>query len=195
MTEDDFSKILYSSPHVISAYVRKTEDGLAVNDYNFPLTFYPGGRGIIFPVTEMVSMFADLVSLFGSGGEMILYRVGYAIGRKGTEQLSRLFGEENRLVAAGAYTKLVDALGWGRMEVLDMDRNMPGYTVRVCDSFECAGRRARKPTGHFLRGMIAGSAERLIKKPVTCVEVECMATGSKCCLYQLEIENPTSVEQ
>lgn len=191
MSESEFVKILSSSPYVLSVFARKTVDSLAINDYNFPLTYYPGGRGVLFPVSGMSAMFADLVSLFGSGGEAILFRAGYAIGREGTGQLSTKFGEENMLVAASAYTKLVDALGWGKMEVADVSEDASGYTLRVYESFECMERRANRPTGHFLRGVIAGSTERLFKQPVTCVEDRCLAMGSQFCRFRVNIDTPT----
>jgi predicted hydrocarbon binding protein len=190
VSEEEFSRILSSSPFVLEVYARKSAEALAVNDYNFPLTYYPGGRGIIFPVSGMASMFADMVSLFGSGGESILFRAGYSIGREGSDQLSKLFGEDNMLAAANVYTKLVDALGWGRMEFAEVGEDLSWYTLRVYDSFECAGRRASKPTGHFLRGVMSGSAERLLKQPVTCTEERCLATGSRFCRFRLEVEVP-----
>jgi len=190
VSETEFSKILFSSPYVLDVYAKKSSDSLAINDYNFPITYYPGGRGIMFPVSGMASMFADLVSLFGSGGEAILFRAGYAIGREGTEQLSNLFGEDNMLAAASVYTKLVDALGWGRMEIAEVREDLSSYTLRVYDSFECVGRSASRPTGHFLRGVISGSAERLIKQPVTCVEDRCLAMGGQYCRFRVEVDVP-----
>jgi predicted hydrocarbon binding protein len=192
VTEDEFAKILSSSPYVIDVYTRKSTEALAVNDYNFPLTYYPGGRGIIFPVSGMASMFADMVSLFGSGGESILFRAGYSIGRQGSEEICRLFGEDNMISAASIYTKLIDALGWGKMEVAEVGEDLSWYSLRVRDSFECAGRRASKPTGHFLRGVISGSAERLFKQPVTCTEERCVATGSQFCRFRLELDVQTA---
>jgi len=190
MSEDEFAKILSSSPYVLSVYARKTVNNLAINDYNFPLTYYPGGRGILFPVSGMSSMFADLVSLFGSGGEAILFRAGYAIGREGTDQLSTMFGEDNMLEAASVYTKLIDALGWGKMEAAGVNNDVSGYTLRVYESFECMGRRANRPTGHFLRGVISGSAERLFKQPITCVEDRCLSMGSQFCRFKVDIDAP-----
>jgi len=189
MSEPEVERILFSSPYVLDVYTKKTSDSLAINDYNFPLTYYPGGRGIIFPVSGMASMFADLVSLFGSGGEAILFRAGYAIGREGADQLSAQFGEENMLTA-NVYTRLVDALGWGKMEVAAVNEDKSEYTLKVSEGFECTGRRANKPTGHFLRGVIAGSTERLLKQPVTCIEDRCLAMGAQYCRFKVDVETP-----
>jgi predicted hydrocarbon binding protein len=187
LTEEDFAKILSASPYVLDVYTRKSEGSFAVDDVSFPLIYYPGGRGILFPVSGIASMFSDMVSLFGSGGEAILFRAGYSIGRQGTEDLARLFGEEHMLEAANVYDKLFDALGWGKMEVVEASQDMSEYTLRVHESFECSGRKTTKPTGHFVRGLISGSADILLKKSVTCIEDKCVAKGDPFCQFRFKI--------
>ena len=185
MTAKEVADVLAGSRFVIDTYVKKNESGFAVDDFGFPLNYFPGGRGVLFPQTGMASMFQDILERYGSGGESILYRAGHTVGRQGTDELARLFGEQNMLEASTSFLKLYNALGWGQLEVEAVSDDFATWTLALSQSFECVGLRKPKPQAHFSRGLIAGSAERLLDRPMKCEEIRCLATGQTHCSFRL----------
>jgi predicted hydrocarbon binding protein len=185
MTAKEVADVLSASRFVVDTYVRKNEGGFVVDDFGFPLVYFPGGRAVIMPQKGMASMFQDIVSLYGSGGESMLYRAGYAMGKQGTDELAEVFGEENMLEASTTFMKLYNALGWGQLEVKEVSDDFATWSLALSQSFECAGLKKTKPQAHFTRGLIAGAAERLTGRPVKCEETECVATGSSHCGFRV----------
>jgi len=185
MSAEDVAAALTESRFVLDTYVKKNESGFAVDDFGFPLNYFPGGRGVLFPQTGLASMFQDILTLYGSGGEAILYRAGHAVGRQGTDELAKLFGEDNMLEASTSFMKLYNALGWGQLEVEEVSSDFATWTLALSQSFECTGLKKTKPQAHFTRGLIVGSAERLLGRQMKCEEVKCVATGQAYCSFKL----------
>jgi predicted hydrocarbon binding protein len=185
MSAEDVSSVLRASRFVLDEHVKKSESGFAIDDFGFPLDFFPGGRGVLFPQKGLASMFQDMLTAYGSGGEVILYRAGYAIGRQGTDELVKLFGEDSILEASTSFMKLYNALGWGQLELEEVSDDFTSWTLAISQSFECAGLQKDKPQAHFTRGLIVGSAERLLGRPMKCEEVKCVAMGQTHCSFKL----------
>lgn len=182
-TGDDISKVLKSSPFFLDGEVKQGDSKLMIDDFGFPMMFFPGGRGILLPQAGMTAMFADLVKLFGTGGESILFRAGEAMGREGAGDLAKLFSGDEVTTGAAQFTKLYAALGWGRLQVIGAEPGRTWYTLRLSDGFESAGVKSARPNCHFTRGLIAGSSERILGRAVDCKEMECAAAGSSDCIF------------
>jgi predicted hydrocarbon binding protein len=185
MTAKEVADALAASRFVLDTYVKRNEGGFAVDDFGFPINYYPGGRGVLLPQTGLASMFQDILTLYGSGGEAILYRAGHSVGRQGTDELAKVFGEAGMLEASTSFMKLYNALGWGQLEVEEVSNDFSTWTLALSQSFECTGLRRAKPQAHFTRGLIAGSAERLLNTPMKCVEVKCVAAGETHCSFKV----------
>lgn len=179
----DITRALNSSPYLLDSHVRKSDSKLLVDDFAFPLMFYPGGRGVLLPQTAVTGMFRDLTTMFGSGGASILYRAGESLGKTCAEQASAAFGEEDVIEEAAVFSKLFLALGWGRLFPVEADRTLMRFRLRLFDGFESSGAKAQKPNCHFSRGIVAGAIGRLFGRELTCVEELCAAAGDPCCEF------------
>ncbi|MDG6909410.1 MAG: hypothetical protein JRN08_03485 [Nitrososphaerota archaeon] len=187
MSEDDMAKVFHSSPFVLDLHTEKKEAALLIDDFSFPLMFFPSGRGILLPQSGTTAMFRDLVRLFGTGGETIIYNAGASVGRKGFDELTALLGKELTIEVASSFTKLYAAVGWGRLEMGEIRGGR--YEMRLFDGFESAGARSSRPICHFTRGLIAGAFERVLKGPVKVTEEQCAATGAPGCLFAVTLKD------
>ena len=185
MREGDLDKVVKSSPYVLDSRVRMSDSGFMVDDFAFPLVYFPSGRGVLFPQSGITAMFEDLVKLFGSGGESILFRAGYAVGREGSDQLAKFFGEDKMVADANSFTALYGALGWGKLVVEDINFESGETLLRLMDGFESLGVRSTKPNCHFTRGLVTGSTERLLGKALTTEEQECASMGASFCRFRV----------
>ena len=191
-TEEDIGRVLASSSYHLDSHVRRSDSRLLVDDYAFPMMFYPGGRGIILPQSGVRAMFEDIRRLFGSGGDSILYRAGVALGREGAGEVAKLYEGEEPSRMANDLAKLYSALGWGRMQATAAEAGRCRFRLKLWDGFESAGAKAETPSCHFTRGLLAGSTERLTGGPAEVVEAECAATGDPCCVFMVGEEKGAS---
>ncbi len=192
MTTDDINKAMMASPFVVDTYIKKGEASLLADDFSFPLMYFPAGRGILLPESGITAMFQDIIKLYGTGGESILFRAGYSVGRQGTDELVKLFGEGEMLKNPKAYADLYTALGWGRMEAEVAGSNKLETRFRLYDGFESSGVKTTKPNCHFLRGLMAGSSERLTGLSLNCTEEKCLATGDPYCEFALTAKSDSA---
>ncbi len=182
-SEEDVKRALATSPFVTEVHVRRNESKLLIDDFGFPVMFFPSGRAVIFPQSGVMAMFKDITRMFGTGGESILFRAGYSVGAHGTNDVARAVGEDHLRLHSETFTAFYAALGWGKMEVLDAAPDLSSYKLRLTHGFESDGAKSVKPSCHFTRGMVSGSAERIYGTPVLCVEEKCAAAGDNYCLF------------
>ena len=195
MSEDDLAKVLSPSPFVLDQRVEKSSSGLLTDDFTFPLVFLPGGRGILLPQSGVTAMFQDMVRLFGTGGEAILYSAGASVGRQGVEDLAKMRGREDVLEGAEGFIRMYAALGWGRIEISEADPVLPRYRFRLVDGFESGGAKSTKPRCHFTRGIIAGAGERVFGREMEVAEEECAAAGDPCCVFSVGVKRPAGLSR
>jgi predicted hydrocarbon binding protein len=176
---------LSKSPFVLDHYIKKAQSSLLVDDFSFPLMYFPAGRGILLPESGLTAMFQDMIKLFGTGGEAILFRAGYSVGRQTADELAKLFGEEEMLKQAQTFAGFYCALGWGKMEVLGVGSGPGEVTYRLTDGFESAGVTASKPNCHFIRGLLAGESGRLTGVDLSCEEESCAAVHDNYCQFRV----------
>ena len=181
--EEEIRKAVMASPHTTECLVKKSESRLLVDDFAFPLMYFPSGRGVILPQSGLTAMFQDIMQTFGTGGESILFRAGHSAGARGTDDIAKAVGEEELARHAQSFVSLYSALGWGRMEVYEASADLASYKLKLSRGFESEGTKAQKPSCHFTRGLIAGSTERIFGEPVVCVEERCVGAGDPYCLF------------
>lgn len=113
-TEKQLKEVLLASPYVVDSHVKKGESKLLVDDSAFPVMFFPAGRGNFLPQSGVKAMFQDMVRMFGTGGESILFRAGRSGGSKAAEDLAKVFGANELAKEPEAFSALYGALGGGR---------------------------------------------------------------------------------
>ncbi|MDE1858782.1 MAG: hypothetical protein KGI26_06935, partial [Thaumarchaeota archaeon] len=92
--EEEIRKAVMASPYMIECLVKKSESRLLIDDFAFPLMYFPSGRGVIIPQSGLTAMFQDILRTFGTGGESILFRAGHSAGTQGTNDIAKAVGEE-----------------------------------------------------------------------------------------------------
>lgn len=90
------------------------------------------------------------------------------------------------------YTKRIELFfqyalmcGFGKFIIEELDLEKRFLKIRVLNSFNSVGfSNSKKPVCHFLRGMIAGALEIIFNEGIDVVEKECVAMGSKKCIFE-----------
>jgi predicted hydrocarbon binding protein len=176
---------LGGSPYVHDAIVVESNKGFLVDGVHFPLAFNTGTRAVLMTARYVARMLETIRKQFGSGGNVIIYEEGRAYGKDvGAEYFQRL-GADFVTSNLGEVLKLYQALGWFRLEAVEVEHKTGKIVVRTAENFECAGSQSRVPLSHFVRGHIAGTISTYMEKEMACEETNCVAMGEKYCVFAL----------
>jgi len=172
------------SPFVKSVEVTEGRDGLVVNRTSSGPSLGPGEPLMVMSVGGMNSVFGQVVKVFGTGGESILYGQGHSLGQANGRYLKEFLG--NGLVKhklddlAGLYS----SFGWGVVEVF-YDGHGSDVTGRVHDCFECASTEAVETRCNFFLGHFKGIASALLGVELAGSETRCKRRGNEFCEFEL----------
>ncbi|NNN17412.1 MAG: hypothetical protein HKL79_03520 [Thermoplasmata archaeon] len=184
-TPQELGALLHKLPGVIEAHVEEGIDGLLI-DTSYPLRITRGLQAVVFDRKQLAGMVDEVREKFGSGGAVLLYDQGLALGRESWNEFLKLVGRPFAVQHLSYLGNWHSARGMGRMEVLDFSLERAVDRVRVTDSFECIGHTAPIPYSQLLRGLIAGLLSTLWDSPVTCRETRCIAMGEPACEFEIE---------
>jgi len=152
---------------------------------HFP-TLHGTTRAIIMPIGMFWALWNGFERILQhSGLAAVLYSAGKEVGEYAATRLKEMFRiEGNALVRALA--QLVQATGWGIVDVQRVDFKRSSAAILVRDCFEAAAWR-EKPYAvcHWTRGYFAGYMSVVFKKPVEAAEAKCMSKGDGCCEFHI----------
>ncbi len=141
-------------------------------------------RCVIFPSEVLLRIINCVRERCGSG---VVYELGTEFGRFLASRLwSDVFLTSDHWCRD--FLRVIQALGLGRVEVEFFDVGRGCGRLRVFDCFECyhfLGSRD-EPYCDFMRGVVCGLVEYVLKVPTTCREVECVVCGGDCCVFEFE---------
>ena len=160
--------------------------GLIVDTAHFPLKFM-GQEALIIDIRHVGEMFGRLDEVFESGAYVILFEMGHRVGRKFVKEVRERF-DVDKLRALQVLGSFAVARGWCVPELVEWDEQKPRLVVRMHDLFTCkpfAGQR-KAPTGHLMRGVLAGIVEELTGASVKVKETKCVAKGDPYCEFVVE---------
>lgn len=181
----EIQKELGRSKHVISVRVGESDGGLLTDSFHFPLRFTPGRTAVGFNPTSIASMFRRVVSTFGSGGQVIVYEEGRAVGKEGGKFLLSAIGRATILSKISRVGDLLSGWGWGVVESIEVDKGISNVQVRVTHCFESSGAESAVPTCHFMRGMLEGLFETVAGNPMGSTETICASQGQESCEFTI----------
>jgi len=184
-TRESMIRSLQHIPQITRFELDEGKGGLVVDSIHYPLRFSTGQQGMIVSRTTFSEMLAHMREVFGSGGSVIAYQLGFSTGRKDAEELLSALGKQRVLDNFSDLVYLYLAQGWGIPRLVDLHPEPLQATLRITDSFECTGIRASHPNSHFLRGHLAGMVKAILDKNVECLEIRCSATGNDFCEFHL----------
>ncbi|MDG7012821.1 MAG: hypothetical protein JRN46_01170 [Nitrososphaerota archaeon] len=177
------AKMLEGSKYARAVEVAEAHKGLITDGMNFPLAWNSGDRGIMLRTHFFSVMEEGIRDILGTGGDVLLYQLGYHHGAPTWRDLLSGYhveDAEDLQVALGYY----NATGWGRPEVVSFDLEGKKSAVEIWDNFECLSKPAKLPAGsNFFRGHLAGMFESVYNARVKVVETKCVSTGSDRCEF------------
>jgi predicted hydrocarbon binding protein len=183
VTAADIQGVVDSCKFTKRSIIKESTNGLLVDTFHFPLRMTPGSDSILMSVNVLSHMFKELRESFGSGGSVILYNEGLAVGKSWMESISLPTGRKNALKHLNELFQIYHACGWGMIEVTTSSSDLNDARIRVWNSFECSGHSAVRPYSQFLRGMINGSCRAISDITTQCDEMKCIAVGDRYCEF------------
>ena len=140
---------------------------------------------IIFCREEFAQVLAEIKKSLGTGGEALVYLLGFKLGRLAgekykTDEITEDFIIEDILS--------FQAFGWGVPEIMELKLSKPRIRLRFYELFECPSLRERtkNPCCHFFRGYLAGLFSKFLNKNLSVKEVKCTAMGDPYCEFIIE---------
>jgi uncharacterized protein len=144
-------------------------------------------RGIIINERFWNSICTELMELTKEAGPLVLYQLGLSYGFR--------VGVQSKGIAKdpAAVLKFLEGYGllagWGRFEAPALEKLgvslTTSITVKLHNNFfaRAAKSNSGNPSYFFVSGLLAGVLNGLLGSHCNCLEIECMATGSKYCEF------------
>ena len=173
--------LILSSGVAQDVEVLEGRDGMLVDAFHTGLE--TGGEHLILvrrrALTQMLNV---VVKLLGSGGEVVLFQEGMAIGRANGEAFVRSLGVEKVRENIGYLSDNLAAQGWGRVAVeASPDRETLRILIRDC--FECSSDEGARTSCNFFRGYIVGNGSVTFRKEFVVEETKCRLRGDDACEF------------
>ncbi|WP_009633983.1 V4R domain-containing protein [Synechocystis sp. PCC 7509] len=173
--------------------------------YSFTDYFhFEGDRGIVTDWNESRNTFASedfIIGLIegleeevGSASAVVMYNIGYQWGMRDAKFFQQWFEQEykknirevNSVFMLEAWWWPFTAQGWGNWEV-DMSEHKNGFMF--VNIFDSAVARTLgdvgKPVCHIYAGLFAGFFSDIVKKSLSCIEIQCYSMGETYCKFLL----------
>jgi len=164
-------------------FSRPIIDGLIVDNLHFPVMVL-NERSVVMKVKTIAESFSRLYEKFSSGACFILYEMGKAAGEDKVRIINETYSLD-RLTTLKMILAERIAKGWGIPEIERFDEEKLEVMITVQELFECLPFQGRNKEGksHFFRGYLAGVLSQLFNKPISVIEVECIAKGDQKCKF------------
>jgi len=177
--------------------------------YSFTDYFhFESDRGIVTDWNESRNMFASedfIIGLIegleeevGSASGVVMYNIGYQWGMRDAKFFQQWFEQEykksirevNSVFMLEAWWWPFTAQGWGNWEV-DMSEHKNGFMF--VNIFDSAVARTLgdvgKPVCHIYAGLFAGFFSDIVKKSLSCIEIQCYSMGETYCKFLLSSQD------
>ncbi|MGC8936868.1 MAG: V4R domain-containing protein [Candidatus Methanomethylicaceae archaeon] len=166
--------------------IKPTVEGFIVDTVSSPIVAGKS-RVIILRDLGYCGLLTEIRRLFGTGGEALLYHVGFNMGlgfAKLHKDLAYKIGiKDPSKIYQQISCRLFQWAGFGRKEAVEISPNHA--TINVYNSFECEScRDSVRPYSQLVRGIIAGTLAELFNKGFNVVEDMCVAKGDPYCRFR-----------
>ena len=183
ITKEALAHMLENLPYLGGLRIAGGSD-LIVDDLYFPIVSTTGSRTMLISLEVLQRMLAAMGEQFGSGGTVISYQEGVAMGAIAAAALQvTMKGDVRRFITEAV--KLYSANGIGQAQFVTTDFDSPHFVVRISRNIECEGKHSKKPNSEWIRGHISGSASLVLGFPMVCTETKCIAMGDPYCEFDL----------
>jgi len=180
---DVLQEEIMKSKTVIHAEVREGSDGLLVD------TFHTGSvvgdqNYLLLRRDSLSRVFEEVVKIFGTGGDALLYEEGQEMGREDAKTFIGLFGSEHITEQASYLTSILTAEGFG-VFAPDLQSKDGLYGIRVTECFECAENKGFRRACNFLRGYLQAAGVAALGIELEAKETKCILRGDEECEFLL----------
>lgn len=183
-TAETIRSLVISSGFVLDAEVLKGRDGVLVDTFHNGLA--AGGEALVIIRRHAFTRMLDRVyRILGSGGEVLLFEQGVAVGRTNGKAFVEVLGVDSVRKNLEYLRNNLTAQGWGNVSV----RTSPGSearTIVIRDCFECSSNEGRRTGCLFFKGYIVGNTSAVFGREFTVEETKCVLRGGDACEFQVE---------
>ena len=161
--------------------VLEGREGILVDRFHTGLAT---GVGYVMMIRRqsLTKMLDRISRLLGSGGEVVLFEEGIAVGKANGEALAKSLGLEKLRKNVDYLRGNLTAQGWGQVSV-DMEPDGETRRMVVDDCFECSSNDGGRAGCHFFRGYILGNTSATFGKAFSVEETECRLKGGHRCVF------------
>jgi uncharacterized protein len=158
------------------------------------ITDWNEGRNVLVTEDFIVGLIEGLEEEVGSASGVVMYNIGEEWGKRDANFFKNWFEKEyRREIRTSSLTFALEAWwwpfttqGWGNWDV-DLSEQKNGFMF--INIFDSAVARTLgdvgKPVCHLYAGMFAGFFTGLVKKNLSCIEIQCYAMGETYCKFLL----------
>jgi predicted hydrocarbon binding protein len=153
-------------------------------------TFHTGlatGAGYIMMIRRhsLTRMLDRVKRLLGSGGEVVLFEEGIAVGKANGEAFLKALGAEKVRRNIDYLRSNLSAQGWGSVSV-KVSADGQTRTMVVEDCFECSSNDGGRTGCQFFKGYIMGNTSAIFGKAFSVEETVCRLRGGDVCEFVVE---------
>ena len=184
-TEETLEKAFSKSSYVRDVNVFGSSDGFVIDTFHRGTMLAPGQPVVLLPLNGMVDMFQAMIRTFGTGGSVLLFQEGMAIGKQSGSYWRTLLGEKFVRGNIGKLLGLYGLLGWGQVKgrVGEEGRR---YSAEVEDCMECS--KGKGQGCYFIRGHMVGVLSTFFGSDFQAEETKCRFRGDPRCEFHFESE-------
>jgi predicted hydrocarbon binding protein len=178
---DKMKEEIMKSKAVMHAEVREGSNGLLVDTFHTG-SLVEGQNHLLLRRDSLSRVFEEIVKIFGSGGDALLYKEGQEMGREDTKGFMRIFGTERIAENSTYLTSILTAEGFGVFEI-GPGKGDALYNMKVSECFECAENRGFRRGCNFLRGYLQAAGASALGLELEVKETKCMLRGDEHCEF------------
>lgn len=158
------------------------------------VTDWNESRNLFASEDFIIGLIEGLEEEVGSASGVVMYNIGYQWGMRDAkffqqwfeQQYGKSIREVNSMFMLQAWWWPFTAQGWGNWEV-DMSEHKNGFMF--VNIFDSAVARTLgdvgKPVCHIYAGLFAGFFSDLVRKSLSCIEIQCYSMGETYCKFLL----------
>ncbi len=136
-------------------------DEFIADDLFFPIVTTAGDRVLLFGQEALQKMLGAVTEEFGSGGRVISYQQGLALGSLAAGKIRKSMNVGLQGLAREAI-KAYSANGVGRAEFLSADFEGYHFVITISHNIECEGKRTSAPNSDWIRGHLCGAVSTVL---------------------------------
>ncbi len=158
------------------------------------VTDWNGGRNLLSSEDFIIGLLEGLEEEVGDASAAIMYTIGCEWGRNDAEffeiwferEFGRNMRQTNLLFLLETWWWPFTSQGWGRWEVDISDRKQGFMFISLFDSAVARTLGdVGKPVCHLYAGLFSGFFTSLVRKQLSCIEIQCYSMGETYCKFLL----------